>query len=619
MALFSDTEGATIKYTLDGTDPKTSNTAKEFNQTKFKAASGVGGAEVKELITIGADTDKWDGKAKQTKVELKAYVSKSGMEDSDVVTFTYTIDRMAKTAHKDRLLYDKDGMKVWNIIDYDSDKMYLVKGTKSALLIDAGMAPADADDLYAYACKLAGTKEVDLYISHGHPDHTQQIGDFVKAGRKVYINEKDIPMAIAGIKDETVKNSLTEKNFTCIEEGYQFDLGDVKLDNYDVPGHTPGSMVLLDKEHNILYSSDQLGCNRRSVADSLTLVKNDVRVLLSSLRIFRDKVTALDAAGKIDLDKLVVWSGHDDYEIKDLTGHLDTLIEAAQNIVDYGPDQAMRDSVRNTGGSDGASYAGDRYANNGTGHFVCMNGSKGNVLAGENYTAVDELANLKVTVSGETENKLCNIANVHQVDGTEMYAIRMGEQNTLVAEVPMGTKSVEVYPTAMATKATVKVNDQSLTDGKASVELKNGYKNIKIEVTAPDSTTKKEYALTVRPYIDPENPYETLNVGEHQQTVTLNDGTTRTFIAYVPEGARESCAGVFVLPDKNGNWLIGAIVGGICQILGYTIAKIILLSPAAALATTPTITAQTVIGIIIASVVITILQSSKVLNRLRQM
>ena len=74
-----------------------------------------------------------------------------------------------------------------------------------------------------------------------------------------------------------------------------------------------------------------------------------------------------------------------------------------------------------------------------------------------------------------------------------------------------------------------------------------------------------------------------------------------------------------VLPDKNGNWLIGAIVGGICQILGYPITKIILLSPAAALATTPTITAQTVIGIIIASVVITILQSSKVLNRLRQM
>ena len=72
-------------------------------------------------------------------------------------------------------------------------------------------------------------------------------------------------------------------------------------------------MMLLDKAHNVLYSSDQLGCNRRSVADSLTLVNNDVRVLLSSLRIFRDKVTALAEAGEIDLDKLVVWSGHDDY------------------------------------------------------------------------------------------------------------------------------------------------------------------------------------------------------------------------------------------------------------------------------------------------------------------
>ena len=163
------------------------------------------------------------------------------------------------------------------------------------------MAPEGADDLYDYAKKLTGMDNIDLYISHVHSDHTAQIGDFVKAGRKVYINEKDIPMALSGVNDKTV----TANDFTCISEGYQFDLGGVVLDNYDIPGHTPGSMMLLDKAHNILYSSDQLGCNRRSVADSLTLVNNDVRVLLSSLRIFRDKVTALDKAGEIDLDKLV--------------------------------------------------------------------------------------------------------------------------------------------------------------------------------------------------------------------------------------------------------------------------------------------------------------------------
>nr|WP_243031237.1 MBL fold metallo-hydrolase [Butyricicoccus sp. AF22-28AC] len=387
MALFSDTEGAQIKYTVDGSDPKTSETAKVFDQTKYKVESGVGGAEVKELITIGADTDSWDGKAKQTKVELKAYASKSGMEDSDVVTFNYTIDRMSKMEHKSRLMYDMDSMKVWSVIDYDSDKMYLIKGSKGALLIDAGMASAGANNLYEYCKQLAGTDNIDVYISHGHPDHTTQLGDFVQASRKVYINEKDIPMALKYVNDKTV----TAGDFTCISEGYQFDLGGVVLDNYDIPGHTPGCMMLLDKAHNVLYSSDQLGCNRRSVADSLTLVNNDVRVLLSSLRIFRDKVTALEEAGEIDLDKLVVWSGHDDYEIHDLLGHLDTLITAAQNIVDYGPETAMRTSVRNTGGSDGASFAGDRYANGGTGHFICMNGSKANVLAGEDYTAVDEL------------------------------------------------------------------------------------------------------------------------------------------------------------------------------------------------------------------------------------
>ena len=74
-----------------------------------------------------------------------------------------------------------------------------------------------------------------------------------------------------------------------------------------------------------------------------------------------------------------------------------------------------------------------------------------------------------------------------------------------------------------------------------------------------------------------------------------------------------------VLPDKKGNWLIGAIAGGIWQIIGYTLTKIVLLSPQAAFATVPTVSAQTVAGIIIASVVIVVLQSSNVLYSLRRM
>ena len=209
IALFSDTEGAEIKYTVDGSDPKTSTTAKVFDQTKFKAASDVGGAEVKELITIGADTDNWDGSAKQTKVKLKAYASKAGMEDSEVVTFTYTIDRMSKMEHKSRLMYDMDGMKVWSVIDYDSDKMYLIKGSKGALLIDAGMASAGANNLYEYCKQLAGTlhfawssrsyhttgrfrsgKPQGLHQRKGYPDGAEVCERQNRNSRRFYLHQR---------------------------------------------------------------------------------------------------------------------------------------------------------------------------------------------------------------------------------------------------------------------------------------------------------------------------------------------------------------------------------------------------------------------------------------------
>ena len=73
----------------------------------------------------------------------------------------------------------------------------------------------------------------------------------------------------------------------------------------------------------------------------------------------------------------------------------------------------------------------------------------------------------------------------------------------------------------MSSNATVKVNGTSVSGGKVSVDLNNGYKEITIEVTAPDGTTKKTYALTVRTHIDPANPYKTLYTGEHTETVTL--------------------------------------------------------------------------------------------------
>lgn len=70
---------------------------------------------------------------------------------------------------------------------------------------------------------------------------------------------------------------------------------------------------------------------------------------------------------------------------------------------------------------------------------------------------------------------------------------------------------------------------------------------------------------------------------------------------------------------KSWNWAAGAVLGGICQIICYTLVKVVMISPSAAVATIPTITSQTAAGLVIAAVVISLLRASHVMNRLKQM
>ncbi|MDO4175454.1 MAG: PHB depolymerase family esterase [Eubacteriales bacterium] len=137
----------------------------------------------------------------------------------------------------------------------------------------------------------------------------------------------------------------------------------------------------------------------------------------------------------------------------------------------------------------------------------------------------------KVTVAGESENRMVS------GDSTEW----------LVAEVPIGTQSVDVYAPESESDSVI-INEQSVEPGDSiTVELMNGYQEVSI------GEGDDAQSLLVRYEIDPDNPYQTLYAGEHTQTVELDNGESRTFTAYVPEGARESTAGVFVLPDQDEN------------------------------------------------------------------
>ncbi len=71
--------------------------------------------------------------------------------------------------------------------------------------------------------------------------------------------------------------------------------------------------------------------------------------------------------------------------------------------------------------------------------------------------------------------------------------------------------------------------------------------------------------------------------------------------------------------SRRMGWLIGAAAGGVVQIAGYQAAKYFLISPEAAIVTIPNIVIQTGAGIILSAAVITLLDSSHILCRLKEM
>lgn len=152
--------------------------------------------------------------------------------------------------------------------------------------------------------------------------------------------------------------------------------------------------------------------------------------------------------------------------------------------------------------------------------------------------AASALTDLRVTVADEETDQMVHVRQPFLLSGCD-----------LDAEVPVGTASVDIYPTAEQ-GASITVDGETLRNGKATVQLDNGFKLVEISVSNGAGT--QSYELVVRIGIDPQNPYQTLYAGEHEQTVTLDNGEVRSFTAYVPEGARESNAGVFVIPDRSG-------------------------------------------------------------------
>lgn len=128
-------------------------------------------------------------------------------------------------------------------------KSYLVVGEEKALLFDLAI---NQENLWDYACSLTD-RPVQLVLSHGHVDHIF----YLNKREEVWLHPDDMDMVKNGVP------GVNEPTHPCpvlhsLNEGDVIELGNRKLTVYHIPGHTPGSILLLDQKTKLLLSGDSV-------------------------------------------------------------------------------------------------------------------------------------------------------------------------------------------------------------------------------------------------------------------------------------------------------------------------------------------------------------------------
>ena len=126
----------------------------------------------------------------------------------------------------------------WRIED-SGVRCFLLKVTEKALLIDSGMELHNARDIAESLTALP----VSLLNTHADGDHIGSNGQF----ESFYMHPAEEAHYRRGGRGGTI---------IPVTEGDTLDLGGRELRIIDLPGHTPGSIAVLDVRNRVLISGD---------------------------------------------------------------------------------------------------------------------------------------------------------------------------------------------------------------------------------------------------------------------------------------------------------------------------------------------------------------------------
>lgn len=122
-------------------------------------------------------------------------------------------------------------------------RFFLLEGDDKAALIDSGMNCPNAAEL----ARTLTDKPIILINTHGDGDHTSGTGTF-----------SEIHMHAADYINCEVAKRYPNTALAEIKDGDVIDLGNRPLEMIHIPGHTFGSIAILDENNRTLYAGDSV-------------------------------------------------------------------------------------------------------------------------------------------------------------------------------------------------------------------------------------------------------------------------------------------------------------------------------------------------------------------------
>lgn len=122
--------------------------------------------------------------------------------------------------------------------------MFLIEGEKAALLLDTGFGQGNLKELISGLTQ----KPLKLVLSHSDRDH---IGGCAQFEGEVFLHPAEYERFLQNMP----QNRLSLRP---LWEDDTIDLGERELTVLHTPGHTPGSIMLLEQETEVLFSGDSI-------------------------------------------------------------------------------------------------------------------------------------------------------------------------------------------------------------------------------------------------------------------------------------------------------------------------------------------------------------------------